>query len=276
GWSGDPACTTAPLDPGLNLTMNMDISCISTFEIIPPPPVTLDVTIEGSGDGRDESMNPGITCSSTGDNDCDELYTVGTMVILTATADPGSIFIGWSGDSVCTADPQNPILNLDMEMDISCIATFDLIPSNSVILDVQIQGNGSCTVTSSPNVINCPGDRIEIFNPPGVTVDLTANPDPFSIFVDWTGDCSGIDPATSITVNQDSTCIATCVLSEFVLNPVFPALDDNINFITAENATPNGNVAFVWGQFPGSFTVGGRVCSGIEIGIKNPRILKIQ
>lgn len=238
--------------------------------------ITLDVTIEGNGEGGVLSTNPGIDCNSSGTMDCDETYLPGSMVTLTATPEPGSFFVGWSGDSVCTGEPINPVLNLKMNMDISCIASFDVIPPTAVTLDVILQGSGSCTVTSSPNVINCEGDCTETFNPPGVTVDLTVTPDPNSIFVDWTGDCNDLNPDTSITVNEDSVCIATCILSDFVLNPLFPTIDDNINSISVEAATPGRNVAFIWSQRRGSFRVGGRVCNGIGLGLRNPRILAIK
>lgn len=71
---------------------------------------------------------------------------------------------------------------------------------------------------------------------------------------------------------------ATVVYSvpELVLNPVFPALDDNINSITAENATAEGNVAFIWGMSTGSTVLGGRICNGLELGIKNPNLLAVE
>ena len=91
-------------------------------------------------------------------------------------------------------------------MDISCIAEFELLPR----FDVIIQGNGTCTVTNEPAGIDCPDDSTEIIGPPGTTVNLDPEPDDVSIFVDWTGDCNDTNPDTSITVNEDSTCIVMC------------------------------------------------------------------
>jgi len=265
GWSDD--CTGVMA--GTSIVMVEDSLCTAQFDIAM---VTLDVTIEGSGEGGVVSANPGIDCNSSGTMDCDETYLFGTMVTLTATPEPLSYFVGWSGDAACTGDPTNPVLNLTMDMDISCIATFELLP----VLDVIIEGNGTCTVTSEPAGIDCPDDCSEIIDPAGTTVTLTAEPDAVSTFVDWTGDCNDENPTTSITVNQDSTCIATCVLTQFVLNPVFPALDDNINFISAEHATPDRNVAFARSKATGSFTVGGKICNGINVGLNNPRLLSIM
>lgn len=266
GWSDD--CTGVMA--GTTIVMVRDSICTAQFDIAM---VTLDVTIEGNGEGGVLSTNTGIDCNSGGTMDCDETYLFNTMVTLTATPQPLSYFVGWSGDAACTTDPTNPVLDLTMDMNISCIATFELLP----VLDVIIEGNGTCTVTSEPSGIDCPGDCAEIIDPAGTTVDLTVIPEePSTIFTGWSGDCSGVDTDTSITVNVDSTCIATCVLAEFVLNPVFPALDDNINFISAENAVPGGNVAFIWAKNTGNFTIGGTVCSGTGIELNNPNLLAIS
>jgi YVTN family beta-propeller protein len=48
----------------------------------------------GSGTGTVASNPAGINCGT----DCTGAYAVGTVVALTATADPGSTFAGWSGD----------------------------------------------------------------------------------------------------------------------------------------------------------------------------------
>jgi hypothetical protein len=52
----------------------------------------LEVKKEGSGKGRIQSIN--IDCGEI----CSKVYARGTPVTLTAQADPGSIFGGWSGD----------------------------------------------------------------------------------------------------------------------------------------------------------------------------------
>lgn len=54
---------------------------------------TLTTTKSGTGSGTVASSPPGISCG----NDCSEKYNSGTQVTLTATANSGSTFSGWSG-----------------------------------------------------------------------------------------------------------------------------------------------------------------------------------
>jgi hypothetical protein len=62
---------------------------------------TYDVTVYKSGNGWGivSSSPAGIDCGF----DCSETYEHGTLVTLTATSDPGSLFIGWSGACTGTA-----------------------------------------------------------------------------------------------------------------------------------------------------------------------------
>ncbi len=60
-------------------------------------PMTLTITKDGTGIGTVTSVPEGITCGAT----CQARYDYGTIVTLTATADGGSYFGGWRGDSDC-------------------------------------------------------------------------------------------------------------------------------------------------------------------------------
>jgi hypothetical protein len=59
----------------------------------PGPSYLLTVALAGSGSGSVSSSPTGISCGA----DCTESYTSGTVVTLTASADAGSAFAGWSG-----------------------------------------------------------------------------------------------------------------------------------------------------------------------------------
>ncbi len=82
----------------------------------PGETLTLTVTKSGTGSGTVTSNPSGINCGT----DCNENYSSGTVVTLTATPASGSIFAGWSGDTDCS-DGQ-----VTMDSNKTCTATFNL------------------------------------------------------------------------------------------------------------------------------------------------------
>ena len=75
-------------------------------------------------------------------------------------------------------------------------------------LTVNKAGAGTGTVTSDPAGINCGGDCTETYDIDTI-VTLTATPDEGSVFAGWSGDCSGTDSTTTVTMDEDKTCTAT-------------------------------------------------------------------
>lgn len=106
GWSG--ACSGSSLT--CTVTMNGPKTVTATFDAWP----VLDVFF--SGDGAGTVTGSGISCPG----DCSEAYASGTSVTLTAAANAGSEFVGWSGDCTGTGECQ-----VTMDGPKSVTATFD-------------------------------------------------------------------------------------------------------------------------------------------------------
>jgi hypothetical protein len=157
---------------------------------------TLDVAVAGLGGGSVASSPAGISCPG----DCTEEYANGTAVALQATPAPGSYFAGWSGD--CTG---NAGCNLTLSTNRAVTATFGLLRTLAVTL-ASVEG-GAGSVASVPAGIACPGDCSEVY-PDGTPVTLTATPSPGSIFVGWSGDCSGAGTCQP-TLDADRAVIAS-------------------------------------------------------------------
>jgi hypothetical protein len=186
GWSG--ACTGSALT--CTLTIDRSRSVTATFTTKP----VLNVTVTPTGTGTVTSSPPGINCGT----DCNEPYDPGTSVNLTATPDGTSTFAGWtgacSGMGGCT---------VTMNASKSVTATFNLKP----VLTVQLAGDGSGTVTSSPSGIDCGSDCSEPYDT-ATLVTVTASSSPPVVFVGWTGGgCSGTDPCT-VTMDASKTVTA--------------------------------------------------------------------
>ena len=110
GWSGDADCTDG------SVTMDAAKSCSAGFAL-----ETHLLTVDkenGTGSGQVTSDPVGIDCGI----DCSELYDHSSIVDLTPAADPGSVFVGWSGDADCTDGAVTMMAARD------CSATFELLP----------------------------------------------------------------------------------------------------------------------------------------------------
>jgi len=91
----------------------------------------------------------------------------------------------------------------EYSLDLQCIGVCGMHT-----LSVDKAGTGSGTITSSDGKINCGSDCVAIYNA-GAGVTLTAEEDPGSIFVGWSGGgCSGTG-FCEITMNADAVVTAT-------------------------------------------------------------------
>jgi len=157
-------------------------------------PVQYTLTMNTVGNGSVSLNPPGGT------------YDAGTVVQLTAEADPSWEFVGWSGDLGGSANPTTITMNGDRTV----TATFVPIPQYD--LTINIIGYGSVDLDPSG------GNYYE-----GTEVELTAYPDSGSQFIWWSGDLGGSTNPMTITMNGDRTVTATFV-------PI-PEYDLTINII---------------------------------------------
>ena len=167
---------------------------------------SLVVTLTGTGVGTVTSSPADINCGT----DCSESFAPNTVVTLTATADPSSTFMGWSGGG-CSGTG-------------TCVVTITAATGvnaafaiNSYPLMVVTGGNGSGTVTSSPAGITCGADCVESYAH-NTTVTLTAAPSAGSSFAGWSGGgCTGVAPTCTVTVTAATTVSAAFTLDSYTL-----------------------------------------------------------
>ena len=194
------------------------------------PIFALSVSLSGTGSGTVTS-NPGdINCLP----DCSFGYTSGTDVTLTATADSGSEFTGWtgagcSGTGTCT-------VSMDQARSVDAEFTNTSPTPTTRILTVVRSGGGSGTVTSQPAGIDCEPDCSAGF-PHGTDVTLTATPASGSTFAGWEGE--GCPDTGTCTVRMDRVreVTATFVLQATVPTP-FPAAEPSLVPTLTSGAEP--------------------------------------
>jgi thermitase len=191
GWDG--ACTGAA--PTCTVTMSVARSVFATFALQP----TLTVTIVGSGLGQVTSQPPGSVCATS----CSSTHQTNSIVTLTANAGASSTFTGWSGACSGTSATCSVTMNADK----TAVATFVAAVGARATLTVSLSGSGAGSVTSTGAGIACGTDCSEIYDL-NTQVTLSAAPAADSVFVAWTGACTGSVPSCSTTLNASSSVTA--------------------------------------------------------------------
>jgi uncharacterized repeat protein (TIGR02543 family) len=143
---------------------------------------TLNVSVDGEGSVAKDPDQPA--------------YLYGAWVSLTATADPGWSFAGWSGDLSETDNPAG--ITMDGNKVITGTFTQD-----EYTLNVSVDGEGS--------VAKGPDQPTYLY---GESVSLTATADPGWSFAGWSGDLSGSTNPDSITMDASKSVTATFSLEE--------------------------------------------------------------
>jgi hypothetical protein len=210
GWDGSADFAFTEDQRGFSRTTDGDGDTVATCDVgayeaaeVPPDQNDLQVTVAGTPGGGTVTSSPaGIDCPG----DCDESYVFNETVELTAAAAADHQFTGWSG--ACTG---TGACSFDMSVDRNVTATFLALRD----LDVTLAGGGTGTVTSTPAGIACPGVcSFAFLDGQGVTLDAAPNPD--SLFLGWSGDCSGA--SCSVTMGADRDVTATFLLRAIFLD----------------------------------------------------------
>jgi PKD domain/Divergent InlB B-repeat domain len=146
GWSGD--CSGSG---SCQVTMDQARSVTATFSL---STFNLAVAKAGTGSGTVTSSPPGISCGVS----CQASFAAGTAVTLTATADAGSLFSGWSGDCSGTG---------------SCQVTIDRARSVTATFAPNAPPRASFTVTCAG--LTCTFDGSGSADPEGSSVTYAWN-----------------------------------------------------------------------------------------------------
>ncbi len=185
-WSGVTCLDYDPQNPQ-SCQISIPDSNLSA-SVIFAQSFTLNVSRNGSGLG---TVNDGgsLSCGAT----CSALYTPGASVTLSAIAQAGSVFTGWSlpgcsGTGDCT-------FTINANQNIT--ATFDQLYT----LSVNPGAGGS--ITADIGNINC-GANCQADYADGTLVTLSPVPEAGQVFTGWSGDCSG-SGACSVTMSQART-----------------------------------------------------------------------
>lgn len=137
----------------------------------------LTVTKSGTGAGQVTSNLSGINCGLL----CTGVFAPKTRVTLTARADAGNVFTGWSG--ACSGTKP---CTVTLSSSLTAVANFEA--TGTVI--VAKTGSGSGTVSARSTSLNC-GSSCRSVHRVGQSITITASAARNSRFVGWVGACAG-------------------------------------------------------------------------------------
>ena len=177
GWSGDATWSGATLV----VTMNAPKNLTATFS---QASYTLSLAKVGSGSAKVNGTLRALPWSGS--------FLSGTSVTLEAVPDAGWKFDGWSGDATWSGS----VLYVTMDDDKDLTATFE--ERDSFILSLSKTGAGAVTVNGMAVSLPWSGEL-----PGGSDVTLQTVPDEGWRFNRWSGDLSGSQNPTVITMNGD-------------------------------------------------------------------------
>jgi hypothetical protein len=180
GWSGTGI--SCPGTGTCSVTMDKAYTVKATF--IGPSLLKVQKAPKNKGTGIIASSDGAINCGE----DCQESYPYNAAVTLTATPDPGSVFISWTGCDSVSANVCTVTMNK------AKTAKVVFVGPSILKAIVTYQNGASGTVTSDPPGISCPGDCAEPY-PYQTAVTITAVPGAGSTTVSF----SGCVPATATT-----------------------------------------------------------------------------
>lgn len=189
GWSGTQSTTDNPLT--LNMQSNQDLT--ATFA---QSQYTLVVGELGDGFGT-VAIDPQKP-----------FYLHGEQVTLTATANPGSTFSGWSGSASGSTNPLTVVMDGNKNINANFAA-------NRLTLNTSVVGQG--TVELQPPPVN--GGYLL-----NEQVSVTANPAPGWSFVGWSGDVNSTVSVITLGMTSNKTLVATFEQNTYTLQvtPVGP------------------------------------------------------
>ena len=188
-WSGAAGSTN-----NTSVVMNSDKSVTANFV---KKKYALTTTVEGEGTVTEKVIKAGTATD----------YNSGTIVELTAVPSGEWLFVEWEGDIAGTENPTQ--ITIDKAKSVIAVFVKKQYP-----LTIEIEGEG--TVTEKIIKAGLSTD----YNS-GTIVELKAEGNPGWEFKEWTGDLTGTDNPSEITIDASKS-----IKTEFVKKPV-AYLDDN-------------------------------------------------
>jgi 6-phosphogluconolactonase (cycloisomerase 2 family) len=153
-----------------------DSPAAAQFSIVHDTDRTLTVSLPGVGAGVVTSSMTGIDCGI----DCSEDYTLGTSVTLTASAETGSTFAGWTAGSCTGTSTADCAVTVDADISVAARFTLDTPPPGRIVASTLPAARsgyvGGPVITAFLSVVSrttSPAQSCQVSAPTGAPVTLS-------------------------------------------------------------------------------------------------------
>ena len=259
-WTGDIQNGQLDIVDGRNVftvVMDSDKNVVANFV---KKKYALTVKTEGEGSVTEKVIKAGVATD----------YNSGTVVELTAVPEGEWLFVEWTGDLTGSDNPKE--ITIDKAKTVTAVFVKKQYP-----LTIEIEGEG----TVSEKVIK---QGLATDYNSGTIVELTAEPTSDWEFLEWTGDITGTDNPSQITINEAKTVTAVFIKKKYPLTIEIEGegtvtqtvikegitTDYNSGTIVELTAIPTGDWEFV--EWQGNLT-GNE--NPIQLTVDSPKTVKV-
>ncbi|MCC5866160.1 MAG: Ig-like domain repeat protein, partial [Wenzhouxiangella sp.] len=210
---------------------------------------TLNVALPGTGTGTVSSDPVGLNCPV----ECSETFAWDQPIILTATADPGSVFIGWSGGSCSGTE----LCVIDFDQDTSVTAEFELLTYtiggtvSGLALDnnVVLRNNDTDDLTVSENESFTFSTALPDGSAYLVTVHTQpTDPNQTCVVANEAGNLAGANVTNvDVTCTTDTYVVTTTATNGIITSTIDPVIEHGQTATVTGEASDNHFFASVSG-----------------------------
>jgi GH25 family lysozyme M1 (1,4-beta-N-acetylmuramidase) len=228
-------------------------------------PVTIPkLSVTKTANGSVASTPGGIDCGAN----CQSIYDPGSQVALSASPEPGAVFVKWGG--ACAGSTSCSVTMMGNK---SVTASFGFV------LSVSKSGTGTGTVTSSPAGLSC-GSSCQAPFVTGSSVTLTPVNGTYSAFTGWSGACSGSATTCTVTMSAAKSVTASFIDLRLprvtisppttITGPATATFTEAVKPVTAENFV----VTLAGGSTPIPGTIRCWGAGGVAVNCSTGNVLK--